>query len=327
MERSSQVGRLRRKGILLNVLTADDVRDIHYATLEVLERTGVYVEDDEALDIFDDGGCHVDRETHRVRIPPHVVEDAIKSAPATIYGSGRDDVGDGLGQVGRVDWANFSEGIRYIDPWTGEWRASTKADVCDVARVVDALDWMGSYTAGVGALDAPDETHFIHGVEAALLNTRKPISSGPTSAWELRKCWELAAIVAGGEDELRDHQLVNFGGCTISPLKLPRDATELIIESARLGACNTLTSMALTGATAPMSIAGTLVVINSDILAGLTLAQLTSRGAPFVYGTSASAMDLRYTSTPMGAPEAALIGAAVAQICRTYELPCMMAGA
>ena len=183
MERSSQVGRLRRKGILLNVLTADDVRDIHYATLEVLERTGVYVEDDEALDIFDDGGCHVDRETHRVRIPPHVVEDAIKSAPATIYGSGRDDVGDGLGQVGRVDWANFSEGIRYIDPWTGEWRASTKADVCDVARVVDALDWMGSYTAGVGALDAPDETHFIHGVEAALLNTRKPISSGPTSAW------------------------------------------------------------------------------------------------------------------------------------------------
>ena len=38
-------------------------------------------------------------------------------------------------------------------------------------------------------------------------------------------------------------------------------------------------------------------------------------------------MDLRFTSTPMGAPEAALIGAAVAQICRTYELPCMMAGA
>jgi trimethylamine---corrinoid protein Co-methyltransferase len=327
MERSLQVGRLRREGILLDVLTADDVKDIHYATLEVLERTGVYVEADDALDIFADGGCDVDREARRVRIPPRVVEDAIESAPATVYGSGRDGVPDGLAQVGRVDWANFSEGIRYVDPWTGEWRDSTKADVCDVARVVDALDWISSYTAGVGALDTPVPTAHLHGVEAALLNTRKPISAGVVDAWELRKCWELAAIVMGGEDGLRRHQIVNFGGCTISPLKLPAEATDLIIESARLGACNTLTSMALTGATAPMSIAGTLVVINSDLLAGLVLAQLVNRGAPFVYGTSASAMDLRYTSTPMGAPEAALIGAAVAQICRTYELPCMMAGA
>ena len=197
MERSPQVGRLRREGILLDVLTADDVKDIHYATLEVLERTGVYVEDDEALDIFADGGCDVDREERRVRIPPHVVEDAIASAPATVYGSGRDGVGDGLGQVGRVDWANFSEGIRYVDPWTGEWRESTKADVCDVARVVDALDWISSYTAGVGALDAPEPTAHLHGVEAALLNTCKPISAGVVDAWELRKCWELAAIVDG----------------------------------------------------------------------------------------------------------------------------------
>ena len=267
MERSPQVGRLRREGLLLEVLTDDDIRDIHYATLEVLERTGMFIEADDARDIYRDGGCDVDDDERRVRIPPHMVEDAIRWAPATLYGSGRDGVGDGLGQQGRVDWTNFAEGIFYVDPRTGEWRTATKADVCDVARVVDALDWISSYCNGVGALDTPPETAHLHGLEAALLNTCKSVSAMVNDAWELRKCWELAAIVMGGEDELRRHQIVNFGGAIISPLKMPREASDLIIESARLGACNTVATMALTGATAPMSIAGTLVMINSEVLA------------------------------------------------------------
>ena len=61
----------------LSVFTDDEIDDIHLATLEVLERTGVWVELDEALDVFADGGCLVDRETHVVRIPPPVVEEAI----------------------------------------------------------------------------------------------------------------------------------------------------------------------------------------------------------------------------------------------------------
>jgi trimethylamine---corrinoid protein Co-methyltransferase len=326
MDRSSQVGRLRREGLLLDVLTDDDLKDIHYATLEVLERTGMFIEADDARDIYRDGGCEVDDDERRVRIPPHLVEDAIRWAPATVYGSGRDGVGDGLGQVGRIDFVNFSEGICYVDPDTGEWRSATKADVCDVARLVDALDWMGSYANAIGALDTPPETAHLHGLEAALLNTTKCCAAMVNDAWELRKCWELAAIVMGGEEELRKHQIVNFGGGIISPLKMPHEVSDLIIESARLGACCTIATMPLTGATAPMSIAGTLLMNNSEVLAGVVLSQLVNRGTPVYYGTSAGAMDLRHTTVPMGSPEAALIGAAVAQIGRYYELPCMMSG-
>jgi trimethylamine--corrinoid protein Co-methyltransferase len=68
--------------VRLNVLSERDLDDIHEATLQVLEQTGVWVEDAEALDVLADAGCAVDREVRSVRIPPGVVEDAIGSAPA-----------------------------------------------------------------------------------------------------------------------------------------------------------------------------------------------------------------------------------------------------
>ena len=71
----------RLDGIGMRPLSDGDLQDIHLASLEVLERTGMWVEADDAIDIFADGGCRVDRETRRVRIPPELVEDAIRSTP------------------------------------------------------------------------------------------------------------------------------------------------------------------------------------------------------------------------------------------------------
>ena len=76
MRRPHHAGRTRSGGLSLNVFTPDEIDDIHVATLEVLERTGVFVEDDEPLDIFADGGCLVDRDTRMVRMPPHVVAES-----------------------------------------------------------------------------------------------------------------------------------------------------------------------------------------------------------------------------------------------------------
>ena len=80
MKRNLHAGRPRSGGLSLSVFTEAELDDIHLGSLEVLERTGVWVEADDALDIFGDGGCVVDRETRMVRIPPHVVEDAVRSA-------------------------------------------------------------------------------------------------------------------------------------------------------------------------------------------------------------------------------------------------------
>jgi trimethylamine---corrinoid protein Co-methyltransferase len=327
MERSPLAGRLRREGLLLDVLTADDVKDIHFATLEVLERTGVFVEDEQALDVFGDGGCDVDREARRVRIPPHVVDDAVGSAPSVICYGARDPGLDSVSTPYGPGFGNFGEGIRYLDPFTGEHRDPTKRDVGDVYRLIDALPGIDGADAVMGPSDVPFETYPIHGLEAALLNSSKPAGPMATSAWHVEKLFGLAAIVMGGEAELRRRPILSVAGCPISPLKLPRDCTQVLIAAVRLGIPVSIITMALAGATAPVTLAGTLVLVNAEVLAGVVLTQLTERGAPVVYGTCSAPMDLRFAGIATGSPEFGLLGAAEAQLARHYGLPSYIGGA
>ena len=308
-------------GLRIGVLSSADVDDIHAGTIRVLEETGVLVEDDAALDLFADGGCTVDGASHVVRIPPEVVEEALLACPHA-----RPTSGAGESPLGRTRYANFDEGIFYVDPWTGERREPRKEDVAHSARLVDALPNIDSYAAAVRPRDVPAGTAAIHGCEAALLETSKSVDGEATSAWEVRVCAELGACVAGGMDELRAAETVGFGTCPVSPLQLPREASEVIVECARLGLPDTILSMALAGGSSPVGLAGTLVVHNAEVLSGIVLAQLAGPGAPVVYGSSTTAMDLRSGAAAVGTPEIALLGVAVAQLAHRYRLPSLIAG-
>ena len=312
-EKGAGACRGRAPGMCLDILSAADLDAIHTETLQVLEETGVSVEDDEALDIFADGGAKVDREARIVRLPGEVVEAAIAVCPPD--------------EGGPVTFANFDEGIMYVDPRSGERRRPRKADAADAALLVDALPNIDSYAAAVRPTDVPTATAAVHGCEAALLSTTKQVGTEATSGWEVRVCAELGACLAGSLDALREDRVVSFGTCPVSPLKLPRDATEVIITCARLGLSDCILSMSMAGASAPVTLAGTLAVQNAEVLAGITLAQLTEPGVRVVYGSSTTAMDLRFATASVGSPELALIGAAAAQIARRYKLPSCMAGA
>jgi trimethylamine--corrinoid protein Co-methyltransferase len=323
---TEQGGKPRGRGLSLDVFTDAELDDIHSATLEVLERTGVFVEEDEPLDIFSDGGCRVDRESRVVRFPPGRVEEAISSCPPKVLLCGRDPATDVALEAGRVHFSNFDEGIMLVDPRSGEYRRPVIADVREVARLVDALDRMDTYESALGAHDVPAATASLHKWEAAAHNTTKPVGSEATSARDVRAIVAMAQVLAGGEDELRRRPLVGFGVCPVSPLQLPRDATEVIIEAARTGMSDTILSMAMAGGSSPVTLAGTLVTHNAEVLSGVVLAQLTERGCPIVYGTSTTAMDLRLATASVGSPELALISAAVAQMARRYRLPSLVAG-
>jgi trimethylamine--corrinoid protein Co-methyltransferase len=297
----------------LEILSAGDLDAIHSETLQVLEETGVFVEDDEALDIFADGGARVDRAERMVRIPGEIVEEAVAACPTD--------------EDEPVTFSNFDEGVMYVDPRSGERREPRKADAADAALLVDALANIDSYAAAVRPTDVPAATAAVHGCEAALLSTTKQVGTEATSGWEVRVCAELGACIVGSLDALRDNEVVSFGTCPVSPLKLPRDATEVIVECARLGLSDCILSMAMAGGSAPVTLAGTLVMNNAEVLAGITLAQLTERGVPVIYGSSTTSMDLRYAAASVGSPELALIGAAVAQMSKQYRLPSCIAGA
>jgi trimethylamine--corrinoid protein Co-methyltransferase len=323
VKRNLHAGRPSSGGLSLNVFTEAELDDIHLASLEILERTGVWVEADDALDIFGDGGGLVDRETRMVRIPPHLVEESLRSAPPKSYLCGRDPEQDVVLEAGRVYVSNFDEGIMLVDVRTGEYRHPLLRDVHEAARLVDALGDIDTYESAVHPGDVPEETASLYKWEAAILNTGKPVGTEATSAYDCRKLIEMATVVAGGEDEFRRRPPIGFGVCPVSPLKLPRDATEVIIES---WCPDTILSMAMSGGSSPVTLAGTLVQHNAEVLSGIVLAQLVERGCPVTYGSSTTAMDLRLAAACVGSPELALFSAACAQIARRYLIPSFVAG-
>jgi len=120
MIRSIHAGSRQSGGFSLNVFTDDELEDIHLATLEVLQKTGVFVGDDEAMDVYEGAGAVVDRNNRVVKIPPLVVEDAIQSVPSKFIACGRTPKNDVVLERNRVTFTNFGEGIKIIDPYTGE---------------------------------------------------------------------------------------------------------------------------------------------------------------------------------------------------------------
>ncbi len=314
------------RGFGLNMFSDDELYSIHLATLEVLQKSGIKVESNEALEIFAAGGAFVDRNTHIVKFPPYLVEDAIHSAPSKIVLAGRNPKHDVVIEDKRVHYTNFGEGIMVIDPFTGEYRKSIKQDTANAALMCDALDEIDICLRAVAAHDVSPKVHPLHEVEACFNNTSKHVFTGGISGRQAEMIFDMAAAVAGGKDKLRERPVLSVNVCPTSPLQLTSHCTEAIIKCAEYGiACNIL-SMAMAGGSAPVTLGGTLVMHNAEVLAGIVLSQLTRKGSPVIYGSSTTIMDLKTTTAPVGAPELGMINAAVAKLAQYYLLPSWVAG-
>jgi len=172
----------------------------------------------------------------------------------------------------------------------------------------------------------PPEVAEAHLIEATLANTTKPICSLALGHHGARLHIDAAAAVVGGHDKLAERPMLEFLSCPVSPLKLMGEFTGCIIEAARAHQIAMPLSMAMSGGSAPVTLAGTMVTHNSEVLGGIVLAQLAEKGAKCIYGSSTTAFDLQRAAATVGTPELALISAAVPAMARFYELPSYVAG-
>lgn len=326
MKRTLKAGKRHSGGFGLNVFTDDELYEIHLATLEVMKNTGVFVEDQDAREIFDGGGAEVDHNNRIVKIPSHVVEDAIRSAPSSFHAYGRIPESDIILEDKRVSFTNFGEGIMFIDPQTGELRDTTKADIELAATIIDYLPHVETYERCMCSHDKPPQVQALHNAEASLTHTTKHHWLGPVNRYQARKIVEMLIAIAGSQEKLRKRPLLSFVSCPVSPLKLPKDHCEIIMEAAQNGLGLNVIGMAMSGGSSPVHLAGTLVSQNCEVLSSLVLNQLVRKGSPFVYGSSTCAMDLQRATAAVGSPELAMISAAVARLARYYSLPCFVAG-
>ena len=108
--------------------------------------------------------------------------------------------------------------------------------------------------------------------------------------------------------------------------QLTREMLDALMEYARWRQPVVVAALAMAGLTAPVTLAGLLAMQNAEILAGLTLAQLVRPGAPIIYGSTSSPMDMRTGGLSIGAPELSMIVSCTAQMARFYQLPSRSGG-
>lgn len=324
--RKPRAGLLSGGGLKVDMFTRDELAEIHRATLEVLQHTGIFVQKEEARQLFARNGAVVNEKEKSVRMPPHMVNEAIASAPEILRLAGRDSSRDVVLDGGRVTFTCFGEGITIDDPWTGEHRATNKNDLRYITRIIDSLDCISVVERAVGSQEVPHQVQSIHNYEAMVNNTSKHCFIGPGDGRNLKTMLKMARAAVGDERYETAGSPLSFITCPVSPLKLVDDCCDIIMTSAENDACVCILSMAMAGGSSPVHLAGTLVTHNAEVLAGIVLSQLTKKGAQVMYGSSTTAMHLKLASACVGSPELAMINAAVASLARYYQLPSWVAG-
>ena len=307
---------------VFRVFSEDALDAIHSASLEVLEKTGVRIHHGESiLKMLKDNGCNVDFEKGVVRFPSYVVEEAVKKIPKIYVMYGRNPKYDCKVDGRHVYFTTDTETPNTVDLQTGEWRPSTMDDLEKLTRVADALDSIASGGHLTTSLDKPNNVRCLYDYAAALNNTEKPCGWSvypPELAMKLADYQlEITTAVAGNEKKLKDRPLIRGGFCTESPLKFEGRYVEIALKLAKLGFPCGVASMPLGGATAPVTLAGSLVITNAEVLSGVCTVQLASPGTNMGVSYIMGNLNMKTGLWGQG-PEEGLLCAGAAELARHY---------
>ena len=305
----------------VKILSEKEMQAIHDGTMKILRDTGVMVHHTEALDLLARAGANVDKDSRIARLPEKLVVESIGQAAKKYILYGRDP--ERTARFGYGDFVLMSSPGQYswIDTDTGLRRAATIQDAREAIRLGDAL----SNVTIVGSMAQPEEVSeqwrdvFLTAelVKGTTKPTRCWVKNGRTAKYIL----QIYRAVAGGEEALRDQPMVEAFLEPISPLQLPADGLDIAKEFAQAGQPISIGPMAMTSATAPATLAGTLAQENAEILAGVVATQLFAPGTPITFGGIPHIMDPRTSICSFGSPEQGLMAAAMVQMARHYGFP------
>lgn len=304
-------------------LTEGDIEQIHATSMRVFSEVGVMVNSAEARDLFKKAGASVDESRNVVTFPPELVMEIVKKAPSVVTLCGRGGNGELDCEVGgkKVNLGTGGTALNVQDPGSTESRPSQLRDVMNMARLVDALDNIHFYMLNVYPNDLQGEEVDVNRFGAALNHTRKHIMGGVYTVDGVRNVIRMAEMIAGSPEKLRQRPFISMVTCLVSPFKMDDHYSKLTMEVARHGIPVVVPSEPLCGATAPITLAGNLVIQNVDSLSGVMLAQLTNPGTPSIYGCISSITDLSDMKYLAGAVEMGMMNAAAAQMAQFYTLP------
>jgi trimethylamine--corrinoid protein Co-methyltransferase len=318
----SEGGRVR----YFEYFSPEEVRRVHETSLALLETVGVDFGYGPALALLGKAGCRI--EGQRVFFPPGLVEAEVAKAPSEFTLSARDPQRNVV--IGGEHIAYIPcYGPPFVTDLDRGRRPSTLEDYVNFVKLGHAsraMDLTGGMMAEPN--DIPLARRNAEMMYASMRYSNKPFMGGAIGQEAARETIEMCAILFGcSEAELADKRPIVSILCSRTPLGYDERMLGAIMEYARAGMPQLISSLAIAGATAPVTLEGTLAVQNTEVLAGIVLTQLVREGAPVVFAGSSSCTAMRYGTLSIGAPEMAVNTAATAQMGRFYRIPSRGGGA
>ncbi len=305
---------------VFEVLSPEEIRMIHEASLDVLENCGMKVMSDPVIDLLEKGGAVVDRTTRICRFPASLVEECVAMVPETFRLYDRNGkpamvIGDGTPYCASGHNAVFSVTAEDL-----ERKYATVRDVEEfgiVSQWCESIDIVG---VPLNPLDVPAESTLLHAAKALFETTTKPLFFSTESCEIVRALIDMMRAAAGTEEIGKcPNAIIQLSPS--SPLFWGDSVAEGVLETARAGVPLVILPEPMSGVSAPYSVAGLLTEHNIECLSGVILAQLAAPGSAVVYGSSWTGYDMRSNSAVIGSPETTLLRIAGCQMARLYHMP------
>ena len=319
----SRIGFDTERKLRLKMMTKEEEDAIHWASLNILWKTGMKIYSKEALQVLQNNGADVDFSKKLAKIPEHLVHEGLKRFPKAFDLAGKIKDNDVKLDGRHVYFSTDATGVATYDLETGERRGSTKEDVKKVAILTDYLPGVAVFNPSVTPLEVPPHAHTLHELEVGLNYTQKHTMVEAVFVKEEAEVeLKMASLVAGGEKELKRRPIISSIMCCIFPLTLDGGAMDASLTFAKAGVPIHLMTMPQAGTTAPVTLASAVAIGNAEILGANTIVQLAAPGAPVLYSTVGSPMDLRTGGYGGGGrPETALMNSAGVQMSKRYGMP------
>ena len=307
---------------LAELLTPEQVKRVHEASLQILEDIGLMVRNDRAKEIFKQHGLTVDAETEIVKFPRKLVEDLQKTIPPKFTFHARDPKFDKTLPDDSPVIVTGSSAPNMLDPVTGKERRAYSDDIARIARLINELPGYDVFSISTLAEDAPMDRFTVTRLYPSIKNCLKPIRCSASSTRDAEQILQLTFAVAGGEAAYRERPFITHHYCPIvSPLTFDLDSTSELIFFAERDLPAFATIVPNGGMSSPLTLLGTLVQGNAEYLAWTTLAEMIRPGTPVIYSSLPTMADMRRGSYSPGAIECGMLVMGMAQMARLYNVP------
>jgi trimethylamine--corrinoid protein Co-methyltransferase len=305
-------------------LSRNEIAVVHEAALTVLDQIGITFEEglEETVEMLANAGARVDRRRARVTFPPGMIDAQCRRAPRRVVLCGRQKGHDLDLTEHRVHLGTGGAAIKVIDPETGQARSSTLEDLYRLGRLVDALEHIHFFLRPCIPTDIPERAYDENVFYACLRSTAKHVMAGVNDEGGFDKVFKLASMVAGSPERLQARPFISIiTSFAISPLKLCTQSTRIMQSAVGRQIPVALSSAPMAGSTAPITMAGTLVQLHAEQLAGIAICQLTRPGAPLLYGGIPGMANLNTMGYLGGGVECGMMNAAIHQLAHHVGVP------